>query len=373
MSTRNVVHSQDTRILAAVLLLVAGGAAAAGAASGSPGGEPVQGVATIATGADMNIDGFLSVAPDDYGQWASVGFAGGGDIFNPAGAAPPIEAPFTSALFLFVPSRSQRIVLTENASHLGTGTGLDDGSLTISVTPPSVPSDTNGDTVDDTLVSSFSATGTDTALGFDLTQAVLVGAPRVVEIRQDYVPTTRRSRSIWSWPGSTTAICSGTATFRTTRWEPPGTPTAATGSCLSRRQRIPRRASPSAARRRFPISVASKASSREGARLPMTSERTPRSSMPSVLRRPGSTTSRTSATTPMGPAAPAPGRRRINRGGFPDIARAWREHDDHHPPYLRPEDGDPGRVDDVRDRVIAAWRRGRKSNPRAGRSPTATG
>ena len=73
--------------------------AVAGAASaGAPGGGSVEGVVTIATGSDPSVDGFLSVTPDDFGQWASVTFGGGGDIFNPAGAAPPLEATFSSAL-----------------------------------------------------------------------------------------------------------------------------------------------------------------------------------------------------------------------------------------------------------------------------------
>ncbi len=194
MSARNVTHSQQTRILAAVLLLVAGGPAVAAAASGTAGGgESPQGVVTIATGADMSVDGFLSVSPDDFGQWASVTFSGGGDIFNPAGAAPPLEATFTSALFLFVPTRSQRIVLTENPDHRALA---DDFSLTIAVTSPSVASDTNGDSVNDTLVSSFSATGTDTALGFDLTQAVFSGLPGVAAIRQEYTVTNNAALPI---------------------------------------------------------------------------------------------------------------------------------------------------------------------------------
>ena len=194
MNPRNVVDSPQTRLLAAVLLLLVGTPAVVGAASEAPGGQPSRGTATIATGTDQSVDGFLSVAPDDFGQWASVGFGGGGDIFNPTGAAAPLEATFTSALFLFVPSRSQRTVLTENASHLGVAS---DGSVTLMVTSPSVPSDTNADTVDDTLVSSFTATGAGgTSLSFDLTQSVAAGDPGVATLTQEYVITNNDTASI---------------------------------------------------------------------------------------------------------------------------------------------------------------------------------
>lgn len=193
MTSRQRLHSPRVVALATLCLLLAGNPAVVGAASETPGSGIVQGVSTIATGTDQNVDGFLSIAPDDFGQWASVTFSGGGDIFNPAGAFLPLEATFTSALFLFVPSRSQRAVLTENPDHLGT---VFDGSLTLAVTSPSVGSDTNGDTVDDTLMSSFTATGTDTALSVDLTQSVtelVAGVSAVVQ--QDYTITNDAAMS----------------------------------------------------------------------------------------------------------------------------------------------------------------------------------
>ncbi len=192
MSLRNFAHSRQTQILAAALLLVALGAMAAGAASESPGGGVAQGVLTIATGTAQSVDGFLSVTPDDYGEWASTTFTGGGDIFNPAGAFAPLEATFSNALFLFVPSRSQRVILTENPSHVAVAF---DGSLTLSVTSPLASSDTNGDTVDDTLMSSFSATGTDTVLDFDLTQTVMSTSPGVAVLQQDYLITNNAAMS----------------------------------------------------------------------------------------------------------------------------------------------------------------------------------
>lgn len=194
MEPRRVIHSKPTRILAAVLLLVAAGTAAAGAASESPGGGDVQGIATIATGSDMNVDGFLSVSPDDFGQWASVTFGGGGDIFNPAGAFAPLEATFTSALFLFVPSRTQRIVLTDNPSYVALG---DDGSLVLTLTSPLASSDSSGDGVDDTLVSSFNVTGAGgTDLDFDLTQSVAAEGPGVAKMDQEYVITNNGTEAV---------------------------------------------------------------------------------------------------------------------------------------------------------------------------------
>ena len=189
MSTR--FHSR-TWILAAGLLLAAGAATAVWAASESPGSGSVQGFTAIATGPDQNVDGFLSIPADDYGQWASVGFSGGGDIYNPVGAAGPLEATFSSALFLFVPSRQQRTVLTENPDYLAIGS---DGSLLLSLDAPSVASDTNMDGVDDTLVSSFSAAGSaSTALSFDLTQTVETCDGAV--LTQTYVMTNTDSASV---------------------------------------------------------------------------------------------------------------------------------------------------------------------------------
>ena len=193
MSAKNVIHPRLTRILAAALLLVTVGPVAAGASSEGPGGGVAEGILTIANGSDPSVDGFLSVAPDDYGEWASVTFGGGGDIFNPAGAFAPLEATFTSALFLSVPSRTQRIVLTDNPNQLALG---NDASLAIAVSSPLAASDTDGDGVDDTLVSSFTATGTNTALSFDLTQAVSSPAAGVALMQQDYVITNDSGMSV---------------------------------------------------------------------------------------------------------------------------------------------------------------------------------
>jgi len=179
--------------LTAMILIVMGAVMAATPESTNNGGNPSEGVASIATGSDSSIDGFLSLAPDEYGHWASTTYSGGGDMFNPTGASGPLEAAYTSALFLFVPSRSQRTVLTENTSHIGIAS---DGSLTLSVTSPSVSSDANGDSVQDTLNSAFVAMGTDTNLSFALTQTVVSGPPGVANVMQTYVITNNAGVAI---------------------------------------------------------------------------------------------------------------------------------------------------------------------------------
>lgn len=132
------------------------------------------GTLPIATGPDPSVDGYLAIVPDEFGSWTSTTFGGGGDIFNPSGRPTDLEAAFTSGFFLFVPSKSQRELLSENASWQAVFPA--DATLSSSVTSPLLASDCNDDEVDDTLTSSFDVTGGLTDLSFDLMQRVMNAA-----------------------------------------------------------------------------------------------------------------------------------------------------------------------------------------------------
>lgn len=144
----------------------------------------------LATGANSAVDGYLRISPDAYGSWASTGFGGAGDQFNPAGAPGALESAFTSGSFLFV-GATQRELLTTNTTWDGAG-GINsalDATLSRAVTSPNVGSDTNGDAVNDQFVSAFRVFGGATDLNFALTQKVGSGGPGVAFMRQDYVVT----------------------------------------------------------------------------------------------------------------------------------------------------------------------------------------
>jgi hypothetical protein len=146
---------------------------------------PSASFAQIATGASSAVDGYLRVSPDAYGSWASTTFGGGGDIFNPSGAAAAGESAFSAGFLLFV-GTTQRQLLTANATYLSVG---DDATLAIAVTSPNAFSDTNGDTINDRAVSAFSVLGGTTDLGVSLVQQVGSGGPGVAFLQQDYTLT----------------------------------------------------------------------------------------------------------------------------------------------------------------------------------------
>ena len=154
------------------------------------------GTIPIATGPNSNVDGYLRVGPDDYGSWASVGFGGSGDLFNPLGGFLPEEVAFTSGFFLFVPSRTQRELLADSSDWQNV-VGAD-ASLNRIVVSPLVASDTNKDGVPDTLDSSFRVSDKQatTDLVFDLRQAVRTFASGVSFLRQDYTITNVSSNPI---------------------------------------------------------------------------------------------------------------------------------------------------------------------------------
>ena len=183
--TRKSVSFRGVLCALSILSLSTPMMAATASSPGAP--PPLEGVLPIATGAASNVDGYLEVVPDDYGSWASAGFGGGGDTFNPAGPSAPAEVGFTSGFYLFVPGLGQRELLTDNQTWqdvLGA-----DGSLSKTITSPGVPSDTSGDGVNDTLNSSFSVSGGATSLSFDLTQSVSADTPGVAILDQTYVIT----------------------------------------------------------------------------------------------------------------------------------------------------------------------------------------
>lgn len=135
----------------------------------------------IANGTDPAVDGFLSIAADGYGSWASGTFGGGvgggapGDQYNPVGPAGASEAAFTSGLMIFADlnndgTNDSRELLSDVADWQGVYTP--DGTLSRGLTVANVASDTNSDGVNDTLTSEFVVAGTDFDLDFELTQSI---------------------------------------------------------------------------------------------------------------------------------------------------------------------------------------------------------
>ena len=150
----------------------------------------------IATGASTGVDGYLDIAPDEYGSWA-VPFAGGegpnDDHFNPVDHD-LAQAAFTSGFFLFDPP-TRRELLSDNADWQGVFAA--DSSLNREVTAENVASDTNDDGVDDTLTSSFRVFREGSVeLAFDLTQTVSSDGAGVAIIEQVYIITNNGTGAI---------------------------------------------------------------------------------------------------------------------------------------------------------------------------------
>ncbi len=126
----------------------------------------------LATGPSQAVDGFLRVGVDAYGSWADTTFGGAGDLFNPAGPAPltPRAVTFSNGMYLFV-NGTERVLLTESPAFANS-VNVPPPNLTRSITSPLVLSDSSGDGVDDTAVSSFTATGATTNLSVALSQQV---------------------------------------------------------------------------------------------------------------------------------------------------------------------------------------------------------
>lgn len=122
----------------------------------------------IATGGNSADDGYLEVNTDEYGSWSQFNPAPA-DRFNPLDH--DLIAPgFSSGFFLFVPSQSQRELLSDDAGWQSSVGG--DASLDRAVVSPNSASDTTGNGVDDTVTSAFRVFGGSTDLHFDVVQQV---------------------------------------------------------------------------------------------------------------------------------------------------------------------------------------------------------
>ncbi len=143
--------------------------------------------ARIQTGPDLERDGALRVIPAEYGAWGDLGFCEpsqpGGcdlDLFKPVGFD-AAEVMFRNALFLYIdrgdPDLNQRAVLSAHHGHIDTYP-IDIGPSALFREIPlegaGVASDTNGDGLNDTLVSQFIPCHgpTDVHLTFDVVQSV---------------------------------------------------------------------------------------------------------------------------------------------------------------------------------------------------------
>lgn len=165
----------------------------------------------LATGPSNAVDGYLNVAPDEYGAWTQP-FAGGAgpndDNFNPAGTLPngqPIplrNVCFTSGFFLFV-GTTDRELLSNSAdwqavSAAGVPAFNTDATLDRQVTAANVASDVTGDGVNDTLSSAFrvfNAAGT-IDLAATLVQRVRSAAPGVAVMHQTYTFTNNAANPL---------------------------------------------------------------------------------------------------------------------------------------------------------------------------------
>jgi hypothetical protein len=131
-------------------------------------GQPMD----IATGSSSSVDGYLRVGADEYGSFGSVTFAGIGDTYNPAGpdgaGLGPSEAVFTNGFMIFVDTDGDGIadarellsdVADWQAVACAGGAISADATLTRAVVVPNAASDTDGDSVDDRLASTFMVGG----------------------------------------------------------------------------------------------------------------------------------------------------------------------------------------------------------------------
>jgi hypothetical protein len=148
-------------------------------------GTPVN----IATGASSAVDGYLRVGADIYGSFTSTTYGAGlGDTYNPVGALGPMEATFSTGLFMFADLSGDGIndareLLSQNATFQAACAS--DNTFIRQNLACGAPFDTNGDAVADTVTSSFrvlAPTG-EIDVGFDVTQEVnsLSGGAELVQ------------------------------------------------------------------------------------------------------------------------------------------------------------------------------------------------
>jgi hypothetical protein len=131
-------------------------------------GQPMN----MATGASSSVDGYLRIGADEYGSFASTTFAGIGDTYNPAGpdgaGLGPQEAAFSNGFMIFIDTDGDGIadarellsdVADWQAVACAAGAISGDATLSRAITVGNAASDTDGDSVDDTLTSNFMVTG----------------------------------------------------------------------------------------------------------------------------------------------------------------------------------------------------------------------
>ena len=135
----------------------------------------------IDNGLGQGTNGHLRVGVDAYGSWASAGFGGTGDTYNPTGGGgqfAPKEAAFTSGFFIF--TGNGRELLSESGDWQGTFGP--DATLDRQVTAPVAAAG-------DTATSSFRVFGSSVDLGFDVRQVVSALPNDAASITQTYVIT----------------------------------------------------------------------------------------------------------------------------------------------------------------------------------------
>ena len=153
----------------------------------------------IRTGSDSAIDNYLAVCTDPFGSWTADGFGGDGagdaewgDEYNPVGAEPALEATFTHGFVLYK-SESQQRELLSNILAWQAVFGIDDTLERTILGTGSDAFDDSGNGEFDRLESSFTITGLNTDLAFDLTQTIsqIPAAPAgpVAVLTQTYTVT----------------------------------------------------------------------------------------------------------------------------------------------------------------------------------------
>ena len=165
----------------------------AGAGSGDLGAGLPRAPIVIATGPDNSADGYLEVAPDEYGSFGSFGNLNGFpfDMFKPVGLTLELTT-FTSGLMLFIDGTERELLSDMQEWH----DVLVGGTLNRTITAANVASDTTGNGVNDTVTSSFEVDGTGVALAFDVTQSVSTAGAGAAVLHQEYTITNEDSMAI---------------------------------------------------------------------------------------------------------------------------------------------------------------------------------
>ncbi len=134
----------------------------------------------LATGDDSTVDGYLRIGSDDFGSWADPGFGAGlGDTFNPVGGLAAGSPMFGAWFSVYRQAFGEAEALSTNSAINEDNLCPNDNSMTRAISSLSVSTDTNGDNVADTKVSTWDLTsmsGMDTS--WQLTQHVFNDTPK---------------------------------------------------------------------------------------------------------------------------------------------------------------------------------------------------